>query len=515
MNKKYLSTIAGASIFISFISVFSKGLGFIREMLFAGIFGLGTEYDLYLVSSIVPLTISTILLYIGQNYFIPNYDKFRNTDKSKGILFLNFNLIIFFIFGCLISIILYLFSGQIIDNYLPGISLQIKQQAKIIFFIYLFSIPISSLISILSAYYQQKYEFIIPAVSQLFLNISILILVPIFHIKYGIVIIPISYLVGTIIQLCFLLRKTKIISIKIQDILYFRKFLFSISSSIILIIMIESISQLYTIADRYYLYKVDKGGISAMNYAMNILLLPVTIIAFSVYTVIFPKISALFNNRADDELKIFIQRIIKFFLVLFIPITFVLVFNNNLIIKILYERGKFGQQESIMTGTVLSYLSLSLFVFAVYGVINKLFFSAGMLKILLLITMMSCFIKIGINILIVGYMKQNGLALSTSITYLFLFIASVHIMQWKLKVIDAKMVYFTIGFLVLNGIFSYLLMEILFHNFHLSYFMQEILQIFIFIYIYYQNLVIFNYSPMEYLRNIIFDKFNLIRKEYL
>src|ERR1035437_6050295 len=187
MNKKYLSTIAGATIIISFLSVFSKGLGFLREMLFAGIFGLGSEYDLYLVSSIVPLTISTILLYLGQNYFIPNFDKFHKTDTSKEILFLNFNLIIFFIFGCLISFILYLFSGRIIDNYLPVISLQIKLQAKIIFIIYLVSIPISSLISILSAYFQQKYEFIIPAVSQLFLNISILILVPVFHIRYGII----------------------------------------------------------------------------------------------------------------------------------------------------------------------------------------------------------------------------------------------------------------------------------------------------------------------------------------
>jgi putative peptidoglycan lipid II flippase len=514
MNKKYLTTIAGASIIISFLSVFSKGLGFLREMLFAGIFGLGSEYDLYLVSSIVPLTISTILLYIGQNYFIPNFDKFNKTDMSKGILFLNFNLILFFIFGCLISFVLYLFSGRIIDNYLPGMSLQIKLQAKIIFIIYLVSIPISSLISILSAYFQQKYEFIIPAVSQLFLNLSILILVPIYHIRYGIVIIPIGYLVGTIIQLFFLLKKAKIISIKIQDFLYFRKFLFSISSSIILIIMIESISQLYTIADRYYLFKVDQGGISALNYAMNILLLPITIIAFSVYTVIFPKITNLFNNRADNELKIFLQRIIKFFLVLFIPLTFVFIFNNNIIIKLLYERGKFGQPESIMTGTVLSYLSLSLFVYAVYGIFNKIFYSAGMIKILLLITIMSCLIKLGLNILIVGYMKQNGLALSTSITYLFLFTASIHIMQWKLKVIDSKMVYSTIGFLVLNGTLSYLLEEIIFQNYHTSFKMQEVMEIFLFIYLFYQNLIILNYSPMEYFKNLIMNKFNLVGKEY-
>ena len=515
MNNKYFSTIAGASIIISFLSVISKGLGFFREMLFAGIFGLGTEYDLYLVSSIVPLTISTILLYLGQNYFIPNYDKFNKEDISQGITFLNFNLIVFFIFGCLISFFLYILSGTIIENYLPGLSLQIKQQAKFIFLIYLVSIPVSSLISILSAYFQQKYEFIIPAVSQLFLNISIIILVPFFHIRFGIIIIPISYLIGTIIQFIYLLSKAKNIKFKFPDLFYFRKFIFSISNSLFLIIMIESLGQIYTLADRHYLYKVDKGGISAMNYSWNILLLPLSIIALSVYTVLFPKITSLFNNNTCAELKIFLQRSIKYLLVLFVPVTFILILYNNIIIKLLYERGKFGPADSIMTGTVLSYLSLSLFVFAVYGVFNKLFFSAGMIKILLLITIMSCFIKIGLNILLVGYMKQNGLALSTSLTYLFLFIISIHTIQWKLNVIDAKLIYSNIGFLVINGIFSYLFIEIIFQYFQSSFLIREILQIFLFVFIYYQNLIIFNYSPIEFLKKLIIGKFRFKKGKYV
>jgi peptidoglycan biosynthesis protein MviN/MurJ (putative lipid II flippase) len=181
----------------------------------------------------------------------------------------------------------------------------------------------------------------------------------------------------------------------------------------------------------------------------------------------------------------------------------------------LYERGKFGHPESIMTGTVLSYLSFGLFVYAVYGIFNKIFYGAGMIKALLLITILSCFIKIGLNLLIVGYMKQNGLALSTSITYLFLFIASIHTMQWKLKIIDAKRVYSTIGFLVLNGTFSFLLVRIIFQNFHPLYNMQEIMKIFLFVYLFYQNLIIFDYSPMEYFKNLIINKFNLLGKEYV
>jgi len=191
MRKLSLS-IASASIIITVISLFSKGLGFIREMLFAGIFGLGSDYDLLLVSSVLPLTICTIILYLGQNYFIPIFNKFlKSSDETQGDLFLNFNIFIFFTSGCVLALFLYVFRTHIIDLYLSNSSNLIRRQAVLIFSIYLLSIPVFSVISILSAYFQQKFAFIIPAVSQLFLNISTLILVPIFHIKYGILIIPI------------------------------------------------------------------------------------------------------------------------------------------------------------------------------------------------------------------------------------------------------------------------------------------------------------------------------------
>ncbi len=83
MKQKFTSTIAGASIFISIIGLLSRGLGFIREMIFANNFGLETEFDLYLVGAVLPITINTIILYIGQNYFVPEFQKLNVLIKAK------------------------------------------------------------------------------------------------------------------------------------------------------------------------------------------------------------------------------------------------------------------------------------------------------------------------------------------------------------------------------------------------------------------------------------------------
>ena len=96
MKQKFTSTIAGASIFISVIGLLSRGLGFIREMIFANNFGLETEFDLYLVAAVLPITINSIILYIGQNYFIPGFQKSNSVNQEESHKYYNQSFIIFF-----------------------------------------------------------------------------------------------------------------------------------------------------------------------------------------------------------------------------------------------------------------------------------------------------------------------------------------------------------------------------------------------------------------------------------
>ena len=493
MNSKYSLSVTGASIFIILITIFSKGLGFLREMVFAGIFGLGADYDLYLVASVLPFTICTILLYLGQNYFIPIYNKFLKTNNEKEILFVNYNLIVFFIMGLVLAFTLYFFKNLIIGLYLANSKEIIKQQAAIIFSIYLISIPIYSVISILSAYFQQKLNFVTPAFSQLLLNFCIILLVPIFHNELGILIIPISFVLGALVQLLILLRKSKIINFKLKDIFYFNNILSHISGSLIIIVFIESISQLFMIADRYFVFKVDRGGIAALNYAQNIFMLPISIIGISIYTAIFPKLTEIIHHNMNKELERFLIKSIRLFLLVFIPTTIIFVFYNQVIIELVYERGKFGFKDTIITGQVLSYLSISLFVCALYGIFNKLFYSSGMIKPLLLITVISCMIKIFMNWILVNYIRQNGLALSSSITYLFLLTSSILIIQNRIKIKVFKITIINILYMLFNGLLSYYIIAIIMKIIHVNVQVYEICQIILFVIIFYFNLVLIDF----------------------
>ncbi|MDR3626627.1 MAG: hypothetical protein P4L45_07330, partial [Ignavibacteriaceae bacterium] len=65
MAKKFTSTIAGASLLITVVGLISRGMGFIREIIFANFFGLSADYDIYLIGTVLPVAINTIIIYLG------------------------------------------------------------------------------------------------------------------------------------------------------------------------------------------------------------------------------------------------------------------------------------------------------------------------------------------------------------------------------------------------------------------------------------------------------------------
>jgi len=432
MNK-ISSTIAGASILISLTGIFTKGLGFFREILYANFFGLKTEFDIYLVGAVLPLTINVIIYYLVQNYLIPSY---KRSEKNESIEIENFirnNLYVFNIIGIFLSLTLFIFSEAIIKAYLYNAKPDEIKTALIIFQLFLISIPVNCTISVLSASYHMRLKFNYPAYSQLFLNLSFIVLIILFSESLGIYIIPIGYIVSSLLQAYYLFKKS---NVRIQgfhdNLLYdLRK---SIRPSIILIVIIEGIGQLYFVVDRYFYNAVPAGGIAAINYAQTIFQLPIAILASSLSLVIFPRFTQYINVNLISEVVNKINNTIKINVILFVFITFLYLNFGEYFLKIFFERGKFSVTDTIVTYNVLFYLSFSLVFYSIYSVINKLIYSLGLIKNLLFLSLGGISIKIFLNILLVDTMDQDGLALSTTISYIYFFIGSIFLVYNRIAI---------------------------------------------------------------------------------
>lgn len=511
LNLKSKTSISNAAIIILVFTIVGRLLGLVREVIYAHNFGLSSSYDIYLISSIIPLTITSIFFYIIQNYFIPQYNRVKARDKKLVNNFISNVIFLFLFFIIVITIPLLFLKNQILSLYL-GFGLVNFDLISKVYLIFLLTIPISIIFAIFSAYLQAEFEFKSPALAQVFQNLFIILIVGFFSSQFGILSIVVGYFLGTILQLIYLyLIVKKKTDFKMKLLNYDSRLFHTLSISLFYIIIIESISQLYLLSDRYFFRNVETGGIAALNYATNLYSLPISIIAVTIATAIFPSLSELFESKNFNEIFKKVERFIIVNIFLFMPIVFIFYFWGMTIISILFERGHFLSSDTLLTFSTLKFYAFGLIPFSIYAGLNKLFYAYGWIKKLLWLTIAAITIKITLNYYLVGEMQQNGLALSTSVSYSALFLFSTYFLWIEekkinfLKIIYSFFNYFICAFTSYIIVILFINTLIPVNNLFLNVF--EIV-FFLFLYLITQSII----NDLEFLQNL--DYFLSILKKY-
>ncbi len=222
---------------------------------------------LYLIAVVLPISINSVILYITQNYFIPNYHAIKAESITEANRFSNTTLWMFGISGLLLAIVLFLMSESILKLYLQTDDAILVNRTLVIFRIFIFTIPFNTIFSVFASLLQAEFNFKYPIFSQLLLNFIVIIFVFFFNSQLNIISIPVGYLAGTFLQVLYLYSKVR--KFLIPD---FKKFFTSnkfafFSSTFLFLVVIEILGQTYSIIDRYFFEQIDQGGIAALNYA--------------------------------------------------------------------------------------------------------------------------------------------------------------------------------------------------------------------------------------------------------
>ena len=436
MSKKAKVSLVKASFFLTIILLITKTIGFVREIIFANEFGTSKEFDLYLIGVAIPIMINTVFFYLAQNYFIPNYYKNKKEKLKDDSNFFNESFWLFVGFGLLIGGVLLILSDFIIAAYTENLSAKEIQLVQNIFNLIVITIPINTAFSICASYLVANYNYHIPYLVQLANNSIILVLIIILSDFIGIYSIPLAYVSANIVQLLVIIYViSKSVKISFPRISTFASITKISLSSFSITILIEFFSLSYIIIDRYFFHSVEEGGISAYNYASTIFNLPMSIFTASIAAILLPKFSSAFHS--DDEKKSFVKGIeesLDAVIIFLSPVIILFLFHAVSLIRIIFQRGVFNAEDTVMTSDLLIILSFGLLFYAAYSVINKILYSAQFLRSFLLLVISTIFIKYFFNLFFVPEFKQNALALSTIICYSVLLFGGISIIVIKMKI---------------------------------------------------------------------------------
>jgi putative peptidoglycan lipid II flippase len=408
------------AVLLMMVTIFSKILGFIREITLSYFYGASNISDAYLISTTIPLVIFSFIGTGISTGYIPMYSKIENRNDAYEAKRYTNNLINILIVICTVLVVLgFLFTSEIVKIFASGFegnTLNLAIQFTKISFL---GIYFTGLMYILNGFLQLKGNYIIPALVGFPMNFFIIL--SIFLSPYtNILMLSIGSVIATASQLLLVLPFAYSKGYKYKFILNIRdKYIKDMIYIALPVSIGVSVNQINTLVDRTIASQIVIGGISALNYANRINLFVQGIFVLSISTVMYPLISKMAAENNMIGLKKTLSEAISSINLLVLPATVGAMVFAEPIVRLLFGRGAFDSQAISMTSYALFFYSIGMIGFGLREVLSRAFYSLQDTKTPMINAAIAMVMNIVLNIILSKFLGIGGLALATSISAIF------------------------------------------------------------------------------------------------
>jgi putative peptidoglycan lipid II flippase len=404
------------TFYIILITLFSKVLGFFREVILANYFGATGISDAYLISQTIPVTIYAFITIAITTTYIPNYGKIEaenGIERANNFTLQLINLVLFM--SAILAGAVLLFTKPIVKLFASGFSDEILSLAIDFTRISVISILVLGVFYILKAYLEYHNEFIIPSSLGIVYNTIIVISIVVSY-HSNIYLLAIGSLLAAIIQLLILIFRVRNrirykLSLNLKD-----KYIRHVVIQSVPVMLSISANEVNVIVDRTLASNLVIGGISSLTYANKLNQLVLGVFVLSIITVIYPKLSKFIAAKRYNEFIAITRNSILVISGIVIPSSIGLMILARPIVKLFFFRGNFDLAALEMTSSALIFYSIGMIGFAIREIFSRIFYSMGNTRIPVRNSVIAVIINILLNILLSKYLGLSGLALATSLS---------------------------------------------------------------------------------------------------
>jgi putative peptidoglycan lipid II flippase len=350
---------------ITVITLISRPLGYVREAIQAYLFGATLLVDAFIVAFNFPELIQTLFFSGATSAFlIPVCTKYMEDKKEYSEIystFINLSIIVTFF----LSLFFFLFSGTIVNLIAPGFTPEAKSITRYLFIIMIPVISLHTLLSVMKAFLNAKEHFAAPEMSGILWNMAFIVAALTLGRQFGIYSLAIGVTIGAFLQIAI-----QIPYLRRLDIHYVAKLSLnhpSVAEAKALFtgaLIATSIVPINSFVGRIIASYLPHGEVAALSYAFRIFILPFSLFAVPIYTVMFSKVSKLFHDRDWKSIHAHADGSIILLCITLIPSTILLCSMGDVCIKILYERGAFTFKDTLVTQRALFGYSMGLLFYA-------------------------------------------------------------------------------------------------------------------------------------------------------
>lgn len=400
-------------------TLIAKALGFVRELALSYYFGATGISDAYLISQTIP---GTIFQFVGTGLttcFIPIYYKVLNRDgRGAADHFTNIIITLVLSFSTAVILLIYLFTPQVVRLFAMGFTGDTLYYACQFTRIGVLSLYFSTFIYVYNSYLQANNIFSPTAFAAIPNSIAIILSI-ILGALYNIWILSIGSTLAVGLQLLFILYPVYRLKFHFHFSFDWRSSdVQSFFALLLPVIIGVSVNEINTLVDRTIASKVAVGGISALTYANSIIMLIQGSIVQPIATVCYPKITNFVSKNNEHDAKAIIEQTLTYMSAILIPITLGFMVYQNLIVSVLFGRGKFGSEAIQMTGIALFFYAIGILFVGAREVISRYYYAHSNTKVPVKNATIGVIINIVFNLVFSSFLGIAGLALATSLSAL-------------------------------------------------------------------------------------------------
>lgn len=464
-SKDKSSTILKAAWLIAVVTVISKLVGFLRDVIVANYYGASTVSDAYFYAYQFPALAITLLGGIGGPFhsatvavftkIVPHLDKKPPEVAEK--LFNTF-LTVSFIFFTILTIIFYVFAHPIMSLIISEGSPELVSLATTHLKIMSPTLIIGGLIGIYYGILVTYKEFILPSLSPIVVSVVIIgALICTKGDDTG-VILATATLVGALCQLLLQMPRVRQIGYKIKPNLnIFNNVNFNhILELLFPAVLSSTIGQIHIYIDMFFSSCLEEGAWTAIGFANRVFQFPVGILVTAFLVPLFPLFSRLVGEKDFEGVKTYFNKGVGVLFFAAIPIIIGILLLGYDGVKIVFERGAFNDNATFMVTQALWFLSFSILPYVFRDSITRVYYSFNDSATPFYVAFSSIILKAFFNYLLVKKLALGigGITLSTSLVTLFNAVVLGILISKKLKM-NYKDLFFNLLKMIIAGIITF------------------------------------------------------------
>jgi putative peptidoglycan lipid II flippase len=406
-QNKILKSSAGILAITFIIKIF----GYLEKLLLAKYFGTSSIVDIYTVTITIVLSLFFFFREIVEPGFLNVFLDARNKgeEKESWKLF-NKGLRIILLITFLISVFSFLFPQAVIILFAPGFE---GEKLKLSIVLIKIAIPacIFFALSTLPGITLNGLKiFVLPASGELVFKGFIIIFMILLHKEYGIIGATVGILVGSIgrfgLHLVKLYKNISIGKISVKP--EYKQRAWQLTWPLLIGV---SFSQFSSLIDNVFASYLQDGSIAALSYAKKVVELPIIVFPYVISVVIFPYFAQLNIEQNTERLKDLLASSLKWIIIGFLPIAAFFFIYSTQIVEIIFQRGAFDANSTILTAKPLMIYSFGMVFFAIETILVIFYYANGDTQTPVFVGIACVILNIVLTWIFIQIMGYAGIAL--------------------------------------------------------------------------------------------------------